>query len=82
MGKEQTNNAPVFDHANRMEDIRVMTKTSIHFSILLSASYSFRLHLMLILVLELRNENVSFYVQPINSPCLLVIVTVNVHCNY
>ena len=21
MGKEQTNNAPVFDHANRMEDI-------------------------------------------------------------
>jgi hypothetical protein len=42
MGKEQTNNAPVFDHANRMEDVRAMTKTSIHFSILLSASYSFR----------------------------------------
>jgi hypothetical protein len=36
------------------------------------------MHLMLILVLELRNENVSFYVQPI---ILSMLALVNVNWN-
>lgn len=43
-----------------------MTKTSIHFFYLVVCELQLSLHLVLIPVLELRNENVSFYVQPIN----------------